>query len=63
MSSHFDRDLKLKETEKRSLEIRITKLQEELKRSNSDLVETIKKLEEEKMKGKELRKRYQTDKG
>lgn len=63
MAAHFERDVKLKECEKRTLEIRITKLQEELKKSNSNLVESVGKLGEQKVKYRELKKQYKSDKG
>lgn len=63
MTAHFERDVKLKVCEKRSLEIRITKLQEELGICNSELEETVRKLEEQNMKYKELKKQYKSNKG
>lgn len=63
MAAHFERDIKLKETEKHSLEIRITKLQDELKRSNGDLAETVIKLRELNRKYKEMKTQYKSNKG
>lgn len=60
MASQFERDVQLKNNEKRNLEMKFTKLQEEFKKSNFDLVKTSDKLEALHKKYKDLQKEYKT---
>lgn len=63
MATHFERDIKSREIEKRSLENRFAKVQEELKKSKNNLLETTVKLEELNKKYKDFKEFYKSKKG
>lgn len=63
MAAHFERDIKSREIEKRSLENRFAKVQDELNKSKNNLLETTVKLEALNRKYNDFKELYKSKKG
>lgn len=63
MASQFERDIQSREIEKRSLGMKITKLQEELNANKNHFSVVGSKLEKLKMKYEAVKKRYKSKSG